>query len=669
MFSRDRTLKKANEQLSKFTQNPDAKSFVSEVLNDLDKLKPLSSDQISLDEVNRLRKSINDWLKKNMNVAAITIDNIKLEEALHSALVAIASAKPLNIDDPMTLYEVNEDERIVTSDGLQFDASTLLAWINSKGKMQHPKYNVIFGKYDQANIIEYAKDKKINITLNSSHRTSNQVEDPGLLLGALAAMRSSSPPTQDNYQSVLNSSVLMIDRELPRTSTQRYLYSHALRAAHSSLFESDDYPSSTFSSSAAAAIVSSSSDVSGRTPRFDSIVRANQPSLSLPDWLSYNAAVTLPNGYIAIASEPLLRGRNHPFDILIIDPVNNIVVRRIQDNDDSVNAIALLENGNIAVGHYNGNANINIYNPESGARLKEIPQQGVNIQQRLMHAKGNNVVIFGSYNGVHLYDAEAGCHVRHISMDMQFNTSLAIGDKWIIISLNKAVVLDSDFQIQHTLNHETSICTRVVTLHNPPDQIAIANGSEIMIYDLRSGVLNKRFRIPETNVIRSMIALDNGNLVVAGSTGLIKEYTTNGTCISECKTDQQDIDSPVLLKYAYEQLTARHAMLNRDAITQSANVISSSSSAPQSPSIFSRPGINSEMIHALNILRNVLTVEHLRDWPSSNPFTNSHSEALIHLVRNEDIPVIEAINTIKILTESQVRELLPPNQSDMLEVD
>lgn len=52
-------------------------------------------------------------------------------------------------------------------------------------------------------------------------------------------------------------------------------------------------------------------------------------------------------------------------------------------------------------------------------------------------------------------------------------------------------------------------------------------------------------------------------------------------------------------------------------------------------SIFNHPRLNILMQQAITELGGLLTREIFEDWPSNNPFTSSHHDVLISLIRDE----------------------------------
>lgn len=188
MFSRDESLKKTYVLLTLFiNRDKDSLSLTQPLLSVLNYL-----DVGTPEDIAALRGEIKSWINNNPQTAARTIDNMSLHDALHSFLIAMAAAKPINTEDPITQDAVAESKRIVTSDGYQFDAESLLTWIKTKGKMVNPLTNLIFAEKDQLGIIVYAAENKIDITHTYS---GPEQEDPGLLRSALDAMNTDQRPS------------------------------------------------------------------------------------------------------------------------------------------------------------------------------------------------------------------------------------------------------------------------------------------------------------------------------------------------------------------------------------------------------------------------------------------------------------------------------------------
>jgi len=78
---------------------------------------------------------------------------------------------------------------------------------------------------------------------------------------------------------------------------------------------------------------------------------------------------------------------------------------------------------------------------------------------------------------------------------------------------------------------------------------------------------------------------------------------------------------------------------------------------PISHGMFHRPRLNTAMMQTLDALRrDELRPAHLEGWPAATPFTASHGLAIIHLIRNEEVPATEAVNRVSGWTEDEILE-------------
>lgn len=140
------------------------------------------SKKIDDGEITSLRANLNEilsnetkrlWDDKNES----SINGIYLTDACHSALLAVAEFRPLNLDDPITLEKINSSNNVFVSTGHQFDIYTLINYNHNRNcraelneeqinfkQLLNPVTNQKFSYRDATHIRNVAQHKKISIT-------------------------------------------------------------------------------------------------------------------------------------------------------------------------------------------------------------------------------------------------------------------------------------------------------------------------------------------------------------------------------------------------------------------------------------------------------------------------------------------------------------------------
>lgn len=167
------------ELLKGFTALPDTKVIAQDVIDSLAELNKLDEK-----EENPLVEKIANKIQKyfsNISVSPI-INGKSFKTLLFQSSLAIANKWPINPIDVITQDIIEPKNRFVTSDRHQFDITTLVSWINSKGKMTNPITNELFRLEDQEIIKKLAKDR--GLVIDPEH-PFHSGEDLALLAGAI----------------------------------------------------------------------------------------------------------------------------------------------------------------------------------------------------------------------------------------------------------------------------------------------------------------------------------------------------------------------------------------------------------------------------------------------------------------------------------------------------
>lgn len=118
-------------------------------------------DNITTDRLNSLRISLLDRLNQEDKQELTAVGNV-----IFQALIQLAVLSPLNDVDYITHEPIKEnDDRVFTSSGHQFDIRQLLAFRTQRTAFINPATNLSFSVRDQQHIQQVAQEKKIQFTI------------------------------------------------------------------------------------------------------------------------------------------------------------------------------------------------------------------------------------------------------------------------------------------------------------------------------------------------------------------------------------------------------------------------------------------------------------------------------------------------------------------------
>lgn len=661
----------------------------------------------SLLEIEKLRKEFVTYLSQCMmnpvfaNIVITTEKgDITFDHALYIALITLARINPFNPADSITLDEIRPENQVATMDQYQHDIETLKVWL--KEKLTNPFRKDRLCERDLERIRQIIMKKFPNEKISFATGITVVGSDPAMLdtLDLLSQLQQAQitpvmpifPYSQDflGYQpptlpsaSWLGVAFLVNQNSLSQQTAIHRLHQLRQRQLNNIIHGNHGL------------LPSEAPSTRRRHQALPRISTQNNPDLPLqrlPDWLSAIAVAKLPNGYLAFA-----KNDNNNGEIQIINPDNNEIVHTIKEHFPiEISGIITLKNGNIAVGHFDKNANVNIYNPITYELVKTFPQ-GDRMLQQTMTARNNDIISSNNYYDGNVYIHNSGTGHTSLALsghDKQINLMTTIGDQLLFVDNYGLVcsIYDNQFNLINSFICKSGIqCTCSVD-----DNIIFSSINNILIYNKISGLSVREFQVPNINVIRATTVLENGNILMSGSYGLIAVYTTDGQLVQQAKTNQQDIDSPLTLKAAYNKLLAMNVFsaTPQQIVRDSANVntstatttTSSSERLPNNPS-FRVPDatlashsslfagefrLNEEMTLALNNLKDDLSVADLKHWEPhapNEPFSTAHREALEYLIKERRLAARDAISCISGMDQDTARSLLPNSNDRMLDVD
>lgn len=117
----DPTLHQLIMRLKKFEASAD----VLKTLSSLEQLEDFNGD---IDKISQLRKSLQSLLLSKDNL----MESPELKDVTYDILLYLARKWPLNVEDPISLLDIKENEKIVLSTGHQFNIHTLIDYHNSR---------------------------------------------------------------------------------------------------------------------------------------------------------------------------------------------------------------------------------------------------------------------------------------------------------------------------------------------------------------------------------------------------------------------------------------------------------------------------------------------------------------------------------------------------------
>lgn len=149
------------------------------------RLHQLNCNTLTQTQLDGLQEKIVKW-SKDTSINAVIINGVSFQQALEKTLLAF----PKNIEDFADGENITPDNRIVTSDGYQFNIESLVHWINEKKEYHNPYTNREFGKTDQEAILDFAKTKGLLIDITTPRLPPE--EDPTMLAAAIPIARGRS---------------------------------------------------------------------------------------------------------------------------------------------------------------------------------------------------------------------------------------------------------------------------------------------------------------------------------------------------------------------------------------------------------------------------------------------------------------------------------------------